>query len=229
MLDVLGEAAAVDGLTAFPQSVLAALRRLVPCDVVAYHEGEGAERAIVFVGEPRGTVTPAVREGQRRFADEDPLLPAAGARKYSDFLSARQWHRLGLYREVAQPLGVEDMFRLWLEPNGDGRARLEFDRRARDFGERDRAVLDVLWPHLRQFRRNALQRRGLRGELLTSREHEIMTLVAQGWSNAEIATSLWISRGTVRKHLDNIYEKLGVHTRTAAVAALRDEADKRIR
>src|ERR671936_2933058 len=130
MLDVLGEAAAVDGLTAFPQSVLAALRRLVPCDVVAYHEGEGAERAIVFVGEPRGTVTPAVREGQRRFADEDPLLPAAGARQYSDFLSARQWHRLGLYREVAQPLGVEDMFRLWLEPNGDSRARLEFDRPA---------------------------------------------------------------------------------------------------
>ena len=190
VLDVLGEAAAVDGTTAFPAPVLAALRRLVPCDVVAYHEGEGAEGSIVFVGEPRGPVTSAVREGRRRFAHEDPLVPAAGARKYSDFVSAREWHRLGLYRAVAQPLGVEDMFRLWLEPNGEGRARLEFDRPARDFGERDRAVLDVLWPHLRQFRRNALRRRGLRCELLTSREHEIMTLVAQGWTNAEIATSL---------------------------------------
>ncbi len=225
MLDVLGEAAAVDGRTAFPAPVLAALRRLVPCDVVAYHEGEGAKRSIVFVGEPRGPVTSAVREGQRRFAHEDPLVPAAGARKYSDFVSAQRWRGLGLYREVAQPLGVEDMFRLWLEPNGEGRARLEFDRSARDFRERDRTVLDVLWPHLRQFRRNALRRRGLHSKLLTPREHEIMTLVARGWTNAEIATSLWIARGTVRKHLDNVYEKLGVHTRTAAVAAVRDEAD----
>jgi DNA-binding CsgD family transcriptional regulator len=30
---------------------------------------------------------------------------------------------------------------------------------------------------------------------------------------------LWISAGTVRKHLENVYEKLGVHTRGAAVAA----------
>ena len=31
---------------------------------------------------------------------------------------------------------------------------------------------------------------------------------------------LWISPGTVRKHLENVYDKLGVHTRTGAVAAL---------
>jgi DNA-binding CsgD family transcriptional regulator len=38
-------------------------------------------------------------------------------------------------------------------------------------------------------------------------------------ANAEVAKILWISPGTVRKHLKNAYEKLGVHTRTAAVAA----------
>jgi DNA-binding CsgD family transcriptional regulator len=166
-------------------------------------------------------MTPAVREAGRRFAHEDPLVPVAGARKYSDVLSARQWHRLGLYREVAQPLGVEDMFRLWLEPSGENGARLEFDRPARDFPERDRLVLDLLWPHLHQFRRNALRRRGLHNDLLTLREREILMLVARGWTNAEVAANLWIAPGTVRKHLDNIYEKLGVHTRTAAVAAVR--------
>ena len=31
---------------------------------------------------------------------------------------------------------------------------------------------------------------------------------------------LWISPGTVRKHLENVYEKLGVHTRTGAIAAV---------
>jgi DNA-binding CsgD family transcriptional regulator len=55
---------------------------------------------------------------------------------------------------------------------------------------------------------------------LTDREREILQLVAAGKSNAEIAEAMWISPGTVRKHLENVYEKLGVHSRTAAVAAL---------
>ncbi len=55
---------------------------------------------------------------------------------------------------------------------------------------------------------------------LTPREREILELVALGKSNGEVARTLWISPGTVRKHLENAYEKLGVHSRTAAVAAL---------
>ncbi len=57
---------------------------------------------------------------------------------------------------------------------------------------------------------------------LTPRERELLELVADGKSNAEIAERLWISLGTVRKHLDNVYAKLGVHSRTAAAAVLRD-------
>ena len=56
-------------------------------------------------------------------------------------------------------------------------------------------------------------------EGLTPREREILELVAQGLTNAQIARMLWISLGTVRKHLENAYGKLEVHTRTAAVAA----------
>jgi DNA-binding CsgD family transcriptional regulator len=56
---------------------------------------------------------------------------------------------------------------------------------------------------------------------LTERESEILDLVAAGNTNAEIAEALWIAPGTVRKHLENVYEKLEVHSRTAAVAKLR--------
>ena len=44
--------------------------------------------------------------------------------------------------------------------------------------------------------------------------------MAAGKTNAEIAEAIWIGPGTVGKHLENIYEKLGVHSRTAAVATL---------
>ena len=56
---------------------------------------------------------------------------------------------------------------------------------------------------------------------LTPREREIMNLLAEGHSNAEIAARLWIAPATVRKHLENIYAKFGVRTRTAAVARFR--------
>jgi DNA-binding CsgD family transcriptional regulator len=210
----------------FPGPVLEALRRLVPCDVVAYHErvDPRAPRLIVWSGEPRGPVTAEVRAAGRRLEHLDPLTPAPGARKYSDLFSRREFHRHDLYQELARPLGIEDMVRLWLEPTGAGEARFEFDRPDRGFRERDREVLDVLLPHLAQFRRNALRRRrpyADPAQPLTPREREILELVAEGRQNAEVAGILWISPGTVRKHLENAYEKLGVHTRTAAVAALR--------
>ena len=59
-------------------------------------------------------------------------------------------------------------------------------------------------------------------EKLTPRERQMLRQVARGKTNAEVAWQLGISPETVRKHLENAYEKLGVHTRTAAVAALFD-------
>lgn len=54
---------------------------------------------------------------------------------------------------------------------------------------------------------------------LTERERAILRLVAQGQSNPDIAATLNLAQGTVRNHLSNIYTKLGVDTREAAVRA----------
>jgi DNA-binding CsgD family transcriptional regulator len=62
-----------------------------------------------------------------------------------------------------------------------------------------------------------LQERRVQPEL-TPREREILAWVARGKTNPEIAELLWVAPGTVRKHLENVYTKLGVNTRTAAVA-----------
>jgi DNA-binding CsgD family transcriptional regulator len=50
---------------------------------------------------------------------------------------------------------------------------------------------------------------------LTAREREILSLVSEGATNGEIAERLWITPGTVRKHLEHVYDKLGVRNRTA--------------
>jgi hypothetical protein len=61
VLEVLAEAGAVRGSMPFPEPVLEALRRLVPCDVVAYHDSPIGRPAAAFVGEPRGEVTSTIR------------------------------------------------------------------------------------------------------------------------------------------------------------------------
>jgi len=56
------------------------------------------------------------------------------------------------------------------------------------------------------------------GETLSQREIEVLKLMAQGKSNKEIGSALFISEGTVKSHLKRIFGKLGVISRTEAVA-----------
>jgi DNA-binding CsgD family transcriptional regulator len=192
--------------------------------------------------------TASVWEAYATFRHEDPLpggVPGAGGApaivgrtvKLSDLLGDREFRRLELYEYVCRPLGIGHVMKLFL-PMRDGVARsLVFDRGRHDFSERDRAVVDVLQPHLLQLEENARARRlaaalarcpetrGVSLGGLTRREQEILALVAEGKSNAEIAAELWIALGTVRAHLDHIYAKLGVRSRTGALARVRELAD----
>jgi DNA-binding CsgD family transcriptional regulator len=145
------------------------------------------------------------------------------ALKISDFVSLRELHRLDYYDAVLRPFRIEYQMRLWLTaPAGISRV-FYFSRRpaAGDFEERDRTVLHLLRPFLDAIReRCELRRAPIAAEdvSLTEREAEILHWVARGKANQEIATLLFVSPHTVRKHLENAYEKLGVHTRTAAIA-----------
>lgn len=59
-------------------------------------------------------------------------------------------------------------------------------------------------------------------DTLSDREHEVLSLLAQGLNNADIAARLYLSEGTVRNYVSSIFGKLGVADRTqAAVLAMR--------
>ena len=143
--------------------------------------------------------------------------------KISDFYSARQWHSDGMYTDYLGPGGVEHEMVLVL-PGGPGAVagpgqtvRLVFNRGpGSDFSERDRDLLALLRPHLHQAYLAAERRR--RGTPpLTPRQWELLRLVAAGHTNAQIARRLGVTEGTVRTHLQNIYGRLQVSSRTAAV------------
>jgi len=59
-------------------------------------------------------------------------------------------------------------------------------------------------------------------EPLTVREMEVLHLLAVGLSNREIAGRLYLSEGTVKTHTHNLYGKLGVQSRTQAIARGKD-------
>jgi DNA-binding NarL/FixJ family response regulator len=77
-------------------------------------------------------------------------------------------------------------------------------------------VLTLLRPHLHQAFLDA-ERRRHPAPRLTPRQWELLRLLAAGHTNAQIARRLGISEGTVRTHLENLYERLNVSSRTAAV------------
>lgn len=144
--------------------------------------------------------------------------------KISDFYSDRQWHSIGTRCGINQPLGFEHDLMLTLPvrsgpPGGSGRTmRLFFFRgTGPDFSERDRAVLTLLRPHVHQAYLETEQRRHPVPRL-TPRQKDLVRLLATGQTNTQIARRLGISEGTVRAHLENIYKKLDVSSRAAAVA-----------
>ena len=208
-----------------PPSLLTELADLIRCDQLSCFGVDSARQEISFMQEipviPGGE---ALEAGywELHWACEGCNYPERSGDlrsiiKVADFYSARQWHATGMYHDYFRPAGIDHELMLCL-PAGPGRTlRLIFFRGpGPDFSERDRALLALLRPHLHQAYVEAERRRGGLPQL-TRRHWELLRLVAAGHTNAQISRRLRVSEGTVRKHLENIYTRLQVSSRTAAV------------
>jgi DNA-binding CsgD family transcriptional regulator len=114
--------------------------------------------------------------------------------------------------------GEEDGLCIGFRNGADGLVQIALGRGHGPFAERDVAMLRMLAPLLAR-----LSRERLTPSLpvsLTTQERRVLSHVAAGRSNAEIAQALFVAPSTVRKHLEHSYRKLGVTSRVAAVARL---------
>jgi len=205
----------------FAEESLLLLWAVIPCDGIGFNSIDELRRKVDLF---RSTDPEDETESDDEFwsyADELPIckgLPSgrAGVVRTQDVISSRELRSSRIYAEVLHPQGVEYEMKLsFAGPAGRSRAMI-FDRSDRPFSDRERDVVLLLAPHLSEVYGRLRRRR-----TLTERESQVLDLVASGLTNREVASMLDVSPGTVRAHLEHVYAKLNVGTRTAAVAATR--------
>lgn len=140
----------------------------------------------------------------------------------SGMVGEAEWRRSDIYRFLDSTLGIEDMIGMYFPmPSGQFGALFcgaDAVFCGTDFKEA-KMLHRVLVPLLANVPEYPVESFGTssRGNVLTTREVDVMKWLAQGKSNKEIGVILGISQHTIRKHLENIFHKLGVENRTAAV------------
>jgi DNA-binding CsgD family transcriptional regulator len=225
LLEVVHDGAADTDREPFPSVVLHMIAELIPSDAcVGYQEADVARGfrvvdLVEVIGEPLSAEAEAAYD---TFGLQNPMHCRVNARtgrtlRLSDLLTRRQRRGLAWDALVWRAHGIDDALRLWL-PAEPGRSRSVYlERSGKNYTNRELTLFTLLRPHLVRMRANAASRRRFgRFSEITAREAEVLGWIAEGKTNAEIARLLFISPHTVRKHVENIFEKLGVRTRTAA-------------
>ncbi len=235
LIDALGDLYAPVGSAGYPARVISVVTGLIGADSCSYNEFGGPGGATWRIEPADVGSFPGSAAIFTSHLPEHPVLSYhqstgdRSARRISDFLSDRQFRALGLYRDFYAPSGVSYQLAASL-PGVAGRTiGIALNRHDRDFRDQDRELLDLLRPHIAQAAVIAdrlgqpLPAVPLTADgrpLLTPRQSRVMELVAEGSSDRVIGRRLGISTRTVHAHLRQVYQALGVASRTEAVARL---------
>jgi DNA-binding CsgD family transcriptional regulator len=231
LLDVVSPAATSSPGLEMPVEVLRGLAELIPCAAIDFfvmdtHRGEVlCSQDLTFQDFPAPDP-----EADALFFDaywecvqcSDPerFGNHAEVTTWRDFYTEREFEQLKM-AEYFRRIGIWHELLVCLPPQGGFERRIMLSRDASDvaFSERDRLLLTLLRPHLVRTRdRIEAERRTVPD--LTPRQLELLRRVARGDTNRQVAHDLGVSEGTVRKHLENIYRRLEVQSRTEAVAVM---------
>jgi DNA-binding CsgD family transcriptional regulator len=243
LVRVLDDARHDDPGPAMPWALLEGLQRLIPCDLEVVYEELDHQRCQTVLAQ-------CVGEDGAHFGPEptapDPADEAFWGLWWHNLCSFPQ--RIGDLSVVVNSADFYPTDRDWLAdplsevlpearhsisvhlPAVPGHARrvLFFRQGGPAFGERDRQLLVLLRPHLQEIWVGAERRRSGVPQL-TAREWEVLALAATGMPYAQMAGQLFISVGTVRKHMEHVRDRLGVHSIPAAAATAMPHAPAHLR
>lgn len=215
----------------FSTNLLEAMRNIMAADICAvdWYGFRGIDVTTQY--DPIDAVPMQVNMALHEFAHQNPVYSQSEgtACTISDLLSRAEWQRTDLYREGFRRVEQEDGMFMNLQLQPDCRVSLITSRGRRGYREEERAMFTLLKEHVQDVFLRLKHQHQLHQELkasaadvdlpaipVSAREREVLHWLSEGKSNAEIAILLGISPGTVKKHLENIYNKLGVGNRHAA-------------
>lgn len=241
-LDVVGEMAdAVDDADGFARCGVERLPLLAASELTTLSLCDLASGRRHVIGLPAGAIGQDARASFDRHFHEHPLVRyharerGPHAHRISDSVPFAEFTRTALYDEYYRSIGIQHALALPVHVSDGWLVSFVFNRGGSDFSDRELALLDqVRGCVARLFRRTRLLERArqawamqdasgpaapalARVAGLSEREHEVLRWVAAGKTDRDIAAILAISHRTVHKHLQSVYAKLGVETRTAAV------------
>jgi DNA-binding CsgD family transcriptional regulator len=226
----------------FPGRISRALKELISCDFAAIECFGRAGWKGRLLDESNGVIETHF-DAFLRLGTAHPLFPAflSGflsheSLRLSEVTNRSDLLRLDIYDQFLKPINVDVQMAVSV-PLQDGTADvLILNRKGRDFSDREKQMLTAFLPHIVLARRRShllsatsyqtLPNGALKEPFLVNlqevfalsrRESEVIWWMALGKSDEDIANICDVSRRTIGKHCENIYRKLGVECRTAAV------------
>jgi DNA-binding CsgD family transcriptional regulator len=215
------------------------LRHVVGADCVCIdicHDWRTQRPAVTLAGEPNTLSAAEIDRWMAMYAD-DPylvnLLATGDPSPYrtSDFMTFNRFRQTPIYREVFAGYGMRHLLVMTPRMTDQDLVLIGLTRRLHDFSDRETRALhptrDLVAAALDfQARLIAIRARISAGPTavpprrctLTERENQVLALIATGHTNDQAARKLGISPRTIRKHLEGVFTKANVPSRTAAVA-----------
>ena len=226
-----------DGVDAFARAAVRALPTLVASEITSLSVCDLRSGRRQVVATPVAAIGAADLACFDRYFRVHPLvryhadLHGPGTRRISDSQPFSRFRHTELYSEYYRRVGIDHVVALPVYRDDTTLVSFVLNRRGRDFSDRERDLLDLVGGPLSRLylQARALEHaqshlahrtpdaQGLQAQGLTPRETEVLRWLAGGKTDREIAAILGCSYRTVQKHLQRLYVKLGVETRTAAV------------
>ena len=200
------------GVASLSRLIGSELTTLSVCDLDSNHRS--------VVSDAPGAISSRELEVFDRYFHAHPLVrahgrkPGAVTKRISDLVPTDAFQETPLYNDYYRPIGIRHTMAMPIYIDQRLLVSFVFNRAGSAFGDRELQLAETVRPHLANLYR--LGGAPVRGAPLTAREREVLEWVAAGKTSRDIAAILGASPRTIDKHLERIYEKLGVETRTAA-------------